>query len=361
MQEAMDKVKKELGHSAVILSTKEVRTKGFLGFFRKKQIEIIAAVDPNPIQIKKPTLNEKQRITKPKQQSVKLNQRPIVENVLKEHKLTLNNTSTLQPDQFLPKEVQSLLDELLDQEINENVVKELTPILLESFYTNKLSKEQLKNEAKNYFFSKLSQVQPLEINEAKHIFLVGPTGVGKTTSIAKLAAKSAIAQGKKVAFITLDTYRIAAIEQLKTYAKILNVPLEVAYNKDDFLNAKMKLKDYDQIFIDTAGRNYRNDEFVKQLGNLIEYDENDIFLCALSLTSKERDLKEILLNFSKLSLSGVIFTKADETVQYGQIYNLINELNLRPSYITYGQDVPDDIELLTPKLISDLLVGERKW
>ena len=122
---------------------------------------------------------------------------------------------------------------------------------------------------------------------SKFIYLLGPTGVGKTTTIAKLAADAKMKHAKDIAFITLDTYRIAAIEQLKTYAKILDIPIEVAYNAEDLEAAKEKFKDKDLIYIDTAGRNYMNSEYINQLKEIAQFKEQDKLIYALTLTAKE--------------------------------------------------------------------------
>lgn len=360
MSEAMEKVRKELGVKAVILHSKQAKTKGFLGLFRKKYIEIIAAVDPNPINERKSQTYVMRTEKRPNLKN-RDGQEKLEEKLLSEIRTLKSDLNSSNIAEHLPKEIHFFEKQLRDNEINEETIKEIIPLLLEKYYSNRSSKSEMYDVIRSYFFERLKDGKFLSITNAKHIFLVGPTGVGKTTTIAKLAAKSAITDGKKVAFITLDTYRIAAIEQLKTYAKILNIPIEVVYHRDDFLKAKEKFKDYDQIFIDTAGRNYRKAEYVQQFQQLVDIDANDIVLSVLSLTSKEQDLDDILEQFNQLNIDGIIFTKADETSQYGLIYNLWKKHNSTFSYITYGQDVPDDIEQLSPELLSKLIVGEQKW
>lgn len=141
---------------------------------------------------------------------------------------------------------------------------------------------------------------------------------------------------KDIAFITLDTYRIAAIEQLKTYAKILDIPIEVAYNAEDLEAAKEKFKDKDLIYIDTAGRNYMNSEYINQLKEIAQFKEQDKLMCVLSLTAKEEDMETIYQQFSKLPVDTVIFTKADETSTYGQIYNLWKKHHFAIHTLTIG-------------------------
>ncbi len=191
----------------------------------------------------------------------------------------------------------------------------------------------------------------------KYINIVGPTGVGKTTTLAKVAAETMLNQRKKVAFITTDTYRIAAIDQLKTYAKILNVPIEVAYNLEDFKRAADRFSHYDIVFIDTAGRNFRNEQYVKDLGNIIDFSNDLETYLVLSLTSKQTDMDAIYRQFSTIPIKQVIFTKADETATYGSMINFIQRNQIAPFYITNGQNVPDDIVRATPTNIVNTILG----
>ncbi|UUZ97287.1 AAA family ATPase [Paenibacillus sp. P25] len=189
---------------------------------------------------------------------------------------------------------------------------------------------------------------------------VGPTGVGKTTTIAKLAAEQVLKHQRKVGFITSDTYRIAAVEQLKTYATILNVPLEVVFSPLDLGKAFEQLKDRDLIFMDTAGRNFRNEMYVSELNALLQSRGQSETFLVLSLTTKYKDMKAITDNFSKFKLDKVLFTKMDETDSYGAIVNLIREYGIQTSYIADGQSVPDDIAELNEQRILDLMLEGKQ-
>jgi flagellar biosynthesis protein FlhF len=189
--------------------------------------------------------------------------------------------------------------------------------------------------------------------QKKYINVVGPTGVGKTTTLAKLAAESMLKNQKKIAFITTDTYRIAAIEQIKTYAKILNAPLEVCYSLEDFQKAKEKFKEMDMVFIDTAGRNFRNRELVSDLEKLIDFTEEVETFLVLSVTSKLNDMLEIYDNFSSIQIDKIIFTKLDETNLRGSMYDFILSADKGVAYMTNGQNVPDDILMATARLTAE--------
>ena len=210
---------------------------------------------------------------------------------------------------------------------------------------------------------KLGKPKTIEMGDkAKVIFFIGPTGVGKTTTIAKIASSFKIEKEARVAFITADTYRRAAVEQLNTYASIIDCPVSVVYSVEDMNKSLSEYKDYDLILVDTAGRSHKATEQMDELKAFIEEvaqraDEFD-FECylTLSLTTKYKDLKSIADKYDDVDWA-VIFTKLDETCSVGNILN-IRMLTDRPlSYTTSGQNVPDDIEVINEQGIARQLLG----
>lgn len=196
--------------------------------------------------------------------------------------------------------------------------------------------------------------------ETRIVYIAGPTGVGKTTTIAKMAAEQLFKYRRKVGFITSDTYRISAVDQLRTYASILNVPLEVVQSPGDMQRAMQRLEACDLILMDTAGRNYRNELLVSELQSLLlPRDRSETYL-VLSLTSKSSDMIEITEHFSKFGLDKVIFTKLDETGSYGPMFDLLDAHPLMLSYMTNGQNVPDDLLMPDSGMLTDLLIGESR-
>jgi flagellar biosynthesis protein FlhF len=191
----------------------------------------------------------------------------------------------------------------------------------------------------------------------KYVNVIGPTGVGKTTTLAKIAADCILKHQKKVAFITTDTYRIAAIEQLKTYAQILNIPIEVCYSLKDFHAAAKKFASYDVVLIDTAGRNFRNKQYVDDLVNVLDFGMDLETYLVFALTSKQKDMEDIFRQFSTIKIDKFIFTKADETSVYGSMINLTDKFNIGVAYITTGQNVPDDFLIASPEAITNVLIG----
>lgn len=194
--------------------------------------------------------------------------------------------------------------------------------------------------------------------ETRIVHFVGPTGVGKTTTIAKLAADQSFAQRRSVGFITADTYRIAAVDQLRTYADILNVPLEVVFSPGELTRAYHKLEDRDLLFMDTAGRNYRNELFVSEVNSLLSPAEGAETILVLSMTSKYSDMKAVASQFAKYGVRRLLLTKFDETESYGSVVNLVKEFDFRISYYTCGQAVPDDIKAFDPEDLVRKLLGE---
>ncbi len=193
--------------------------------------------------------------------------------------------------------------------------------------------------------------------QLKAVALIGPTGVGKTTTIAKLAAHYALVEKKKVGLLTVDTYRIAAVEQLKTYSQIIDIPVGVAYTQADVLPAVAQFKDFDLLLIDTAGRSQKN---IMQVGELKEMLKT--FRCethlVLSAQTKENDMLEAAKRFSAARVDRLLFSKLDETSSYGTLLNVADKTGIPLSYFTVGQKVPEDIETAGGSRLADLILDE---
>jgi flagellar biosynthesis protein FlhF len=363
MPEAMKMIRAELGSDAVILNSKVVRKGGFLGLFTKKNIEVIAAVDSQPVrqrlERKKETTTTSFLVEKKKNEDAELL------HELKELKTMLKQLSTNVTTGFshYPGPLREVHYRLVRQEISAPLVQEIMADLLEKWYKNggKASEKQVFAWAKEIVKEKLSPLPFGGISfQKKYINVVGPTGVGKTTTLAKIAARCVLEHGKNIAFITTDTYRIAAIDQLKTYANILNAPLEVCYNLQDFHEAKKKLSDRDVVFIDTAGRNFRHLQYVKDLRNMIDFNEEMETFLVFALTAKYEDMKTIYEQFSLIPIDRFIFTKLDETTHYGAMFNLMMEYKVGAAYLTNGQNVPDDMMEASVEQMMNMLFGVER-
>ncbi|RDB37068.1 MAG: flagellar biosynthesis protein FlhF [Spirobacillus cienkowskii] len=209
-----------------------------------------------------------------------------------------------------------------------------------------------------YIFRYLKVTGPFrdEANQKKVICLVGPTGVGKTTTLAKIAAKLKINDGKNVELVSLDSYRIAAADQLRIYSKILECPFAELSDKNELINFISKKHSYQYILIDTAGRSSRFSDQMMSLKKLGEAPLPIEFHLVLSCTMKQRDIDETIRGFRFLSLSSLIFTKLDESWAFGEILNSSIQNKIPLSYFTTGQRVPEDIEIASKERVVERLL-----
>ncbi|SCY13575.1 flagellar biosynthesis protein FlhF [Alkaliphilus peptidifermentans] len=369
--EAMMKIRADLGPDAVILHQRKIKQKGLFGYFKKPMIEVVAAIEE--VEYKAPK-TQKLPIIRPEeilrerlvQKQPQIKDEPVINKEISEIKDMLFNVmkKVNQEDvndiikntdnQNLIDIYQQLKEHEIEEHILEKILNELNGSLIKSDESS--SKELLIERFKEIIDQYIIDNKNSKLS--KFIFFVGPTGVGKTTTIAKLAAHYSMNEGKKVAFISADTYRIAAVEQLKTYSDILSIPVEVIYEADEIHGAIEKLKFYDIIMVDTAGRSHKNEKQVDELKKLLEQINDKETYLVISCTSKNKDVKEIINTYNFIENYRIIFTKIDEATSYGTIINTAIETQKPISYITTGQSVPDDIELISVDKIVSLLIKE---
>ncbi|MGN0513532.1 MAG: flagellar biosynthesis protein FlhF [Lachnospiraceae bacterium] len=394
--EAVMKAKEELGPHAVVLNVKTVKQRGIMKLFKKDKVEITAALEEREfvqeINEKKPVMpseNGQQKHIDVKvndSESVKTNADSNLEKKLDNLSEMLKNQINENKDEKKNSAGADLKDgEDPRQEAMNNNIKTLRLIYnklidneVDEKYANKLINEiesSLKKESNidsvlagvyQKIILKLGEADTINLTDKqKVVFFVGPTGVGKTTTIAKIASKFKLNEHKKVAFITSDTYRIAAVEQLNTYANILDVPVKVVYTEEELKNGIAEFKDYDLILVDTAGRSHKNIEqkdSVIDLYKSVKNDENapdtEVYL-VLSVTTKYRDLISIAKAYENLGNYKLLFTKLDETGALGNILNIKLLTGAPLSYTTAGQNVPDDIETINVQKLAKQLLGGK--
>ncbi|MFC4409199.1 flagellar biosynthesis protein FlhF [Chungangia koreensis] len=346
MVEAMKKVRGDFGDDAVILSSEVVYSKGFFGLFKQKSFEVVAGYDkvydaPSTESVDLPATQKVQPLhSSGSEESIEMKKE------LLELKRMVQNIQRPVTVDIYPDSIKPILEYLTDAELSDWLVKLIGDELLRvtSAKNIELHPEDQLEISKKVLLQNMKELPFGGTNfEKKYINVVGPTGVGKTTTIAKMAARAMLEQKKKVGFVTTDTYRIAAIEQLKTYANLLQAPVEVAYSAEDFAKAMEKLSHVDLIFIDTAGRNYREEEYVQDLKELIDFNREMESYLVLSMTGKEKDMESIIQQFSTVPIEKFIFTKLDETNSIGSMLNLMIKYNKGLAYYTDGQEVPEDI------------------
>ncbi|KGR73910.1 flagellar biosynthesis protein FlhF [Ureibacillus sinduriensis] len=366
ISEAMKLVRAELGEDAVIINSKVIVTKKLFGLIKQKNFEVLAGVDQVETKTMSPQLPDLQSNTKtiqykePEEQP-KLHIDDTLSKELKSEiadlKLMMKSMQkhTIQselPENFLP-----YIDFLKRQELSEELI---TAISDELFVHQKqknapLTEVEMKEITKEVLRELLKELPMGGLSyQKKYINVFGPTGVGKTTTIAKMAARSVLEKKKKIGFITTDTYRIAAIEQLKTYANLLQAPVEIVYNANDYKKAIENFAHLDLVFIDTAGRNYKEAKYVDDLKKMINFDEEVESYLVLALTAKEQDMESIIQQFGEIPIGKYIFTKIDETNSIGTMYNLMIKYNKGLAYYTNGQEVPEDIEVADLDAVLEL-------
>lgn len=398
--EAIMQAKEELGKDAIVMNIKVVKPKGLQKFFRKSTVEVTAAMDEennyntgegmlSKMQELQKTLEEakkreQQEQTKKSEESLNMNK-----NIIKESEEAemdskgiedrLNNLQLMLERQIQTEEREEEKKEeekkeeskadacirlVKEQLLNNEVEEQYADAILEEIRGTLKKDTTIDNILASIYQKivlKLGKTKIVGENQdgTKYIYFIGPTGVGKTTTIAKIASNLKIQQRMKVALITSDTYRIAAVEQLRTYANILGVPLKVIYSEGEMEKARQEYKEYDIVLIDTAGRSHKNVEQTEDIEKLIKAvseEERDVYL-VLSATTKYKDLVKITETYAKIVKYNLIFTKLDETCCIGNILNIKMLTDAALSYSTSGQNVPDDIEKIDAQKIAKQLLG----
>lgn len=397
--EATEAAKKELGSGLVIMNVKEVKKKGFFAFLSPKQIEITAALEEeNP---QKPQYGSITRAADASAENRNLPVRNSTENI--EKKLDslqtllesqLNSRQATGEETGIPRETVSEEKEKKDSEAETQEKKEeeqnpeqdkfirllynkMLDNEMDEKYVNSILEDASKTKKADlpfdYLLANIYQKMVLKFGKSEGItpsadgprivLFIGPTGVGKTTTIAKLAGKYCVEDKKKVALLTADTYRIAAAEQLRTYANILETPFRVIYTPEELQTAVKDYWDCDYIFIDTAGRSHQNadqlEKMKEMVGALKDPGNYHVFL-VLSATTKYRDLQRIADCYGKIADYELIFTKLDETEAVGNLLNMKLYTGAPVAYVTCGQNVPDDMEVFNPqKTVKQILGGKE--
>jgi flagellar biosynthesis protein FlhF len=266
----------------------------------------------------------------------------------------------------LPQQLAKLYTQLIEQQVSDEIAARVVDDV-----RAELTAEQLQNATvvRERLTQKLEQMLPANLNSpvarattgsgCRSICLIGPTGVGKTTTIAKLAATFKLRQRQKVGLITIDTYRIAAVDQLRTYANIIGVPLKVVLTPAELVAAMKEMSDYDTVLIDTAGRSHMDQLKLNELSQFIAVGKPSEVHLVLSSTTTQEAMEAALEKFGALRVDQIIFTKLDEAVSFGVHLNVARTASRALSYITTGQDVPDNIEVGQPRRLAKLILGEK--
>ena len=337
IEEATAKVRDDLGPDAMICSTRRLRGVTADGLFEVSAIPVGTAAPDAMGEIRSELVSIKEMIQ------------------------LLNHTGSTGEKLMMDPDVLSLYASL----IRNGVADEYAKVFLER---GGAFKEQAKDSANRLRAGTIGEikralkvVKPFEVDSGKRTItaLIGTTGVGKTTTIAKLTAQLMLNAGKKVGLVSVDGYRIGALEQLRTYANILGVPCFPAFNRKDLSFALKRLEEKDVVLIDTAGQSQYDTSRMVELKKMMTNDVEINCHLLLSAAASESEMSRTAMNFSSLRYQSYIFTKIDEAGACGSIINQIMRLDRPVSFITTGQNVPEDIETADREKIIGLLLKKR--
>jgi len=391
-EEAVSLAKKELGENVVVMNVKYAKKKGLFSFLKKPVCEVTVALEEE-------TERPIRRAGAPAMGTVSLS--PLSEKALSSYNAVADDSIDMNAGESKELEkrlesLQSLLEkqltkeeETVKEEIKEPENKDDKGVKFLKLIYNTLIENEVAEKYANELIDEIGKINtpkasidfllgniyqkmilkfgqpitiPLGLEKQRVIFFIGPTGVGKTTTIAKIASQLCVNHKKKVALLTTDTYRIAAAEQLRTYASILEAPFRVIYTADEMMGAISDFSDYDYVLVDTAGHSHHNeiqkDSMAQFLESVDESIDKDVYL-VVSATTKYRDLLSIADAYSKFTDYKMIFTKLDETTTLGNLFNLCMHTGASMSYVTCGQNVPDDIEVFSPQGTVKQLLGGK--
>ncbi len=356
--EVLSTIRVKYGDKAKILFYKNVRLGGFMGLFRKDGVEYTGYISDNPV------ARRKESDEKNKQEILNLTQNrgsSTLDEVLKEVKELKEHVAAGPRDaESLHPSLQQMKTLLEENDFSDVYIEEMLDRLRREFSLEDLGQYGLLEDAVvEWIGSSLSEWVDQPGHPPRVFVLVGPTGVGKTTTIAKLAAINGITSGENalsVCMITIDNYRIGARTQIETYGDIMGIPVFTAESFDD-LKEKIDInRDADLIFVDTIGKSPRDFMKLAEMRSIVEAcgESAEIHL-AISSTTKDKDITEILDQFEAFHYKSVILTKLDETTRVGNLISILSARKKPLSYITDGQGVPQDISRHTrAKLLQSL-------
>ncbi|MGM9974660.1 MAG: flagellar biosynthesis protein FlhF [Clostridiaceae bacterium] len=340
--EVMAKIKSDMGGEALIVSQRKVRKQGLWGLFSSRLIEITAAKEEkarDDVNLNTTPSYYYKRMGHPHDNSDK------TEEILRElQKLK----SSIDESKEKESPFRKMLREL---DLSDELIEEIINTVKEGDITEEKAQKSLPKLLKPYL-----SVSSRELKG--NVVLVGPTGVGKTTTIAKLAGRLSLIDKKSVGLITVDTYRIGAVEQLKTYAEIMNIPFKVVVTLKDMEEAVKELSHCDVVLIDTTGRSSKNSMQISELRAFIDKSKSKDIHLVISAGTKDKDVVNIIEAYRTLAYTRLIVTKLDETMTYGVILSIANAAKVPVSYITSGQNVPEDIQVPTKDKLVRLILKE---
>ncbi len=391
MQEALVKVKRAMGVEAVILHTRSMRRGGILGFWAREIVEITASDEaavlprPRPVSRQAAAYNQADSVAsartlleKARSSAMPRGRRDsnapaphtggdagsitMLRDDLRSIKTLVREVArhaAKDADRGLPKPLASAYRRLIANDVSESAAWDVVCAVREALPDPETAcMKKVETYLSTELSARLRTSGPLKLTpgSVRAVMCIGPTGVGKTTTIAKLAADFAVRGKAKVALVTLDTYRIAAVEQLRTYARIIGVPLTVAQTPGELAAALDEYKTFDLVLVDTAGRSQRDAAKMTELESMLDAACRTERYLVIDSTVHCRKAFEVADRFGPAKPAALILTKVDEAASLGMLLDLAGYSNLPVSYVTTGQEVPDDIEVARPESLAELVI-----
>ena len=366
LKEALARVRRDLGGSAVILGTRELRRRRLLGLGGREVVEVTAAppgarAGRGGIEVSAPV----DRVGPAHAPAPSLSRPGLDERLGRVHEAVEGLCRLGMLDHLLidvPTELAPTYARLLDAEIPEHLARRLVRFVADSVEPDEMHRPEAVGEALRRGIGLCLPVAPPigGLGGTRRVVaLVGPTGVGKTTTVAKLAANAKLGLGLKVGLVTVDTYRIAAVEQLRTYAEIIDLPLAVADLPGRMAGALDDLGPVDLALVDTAGRSPRDEVKIRELADFLAAARPDEVHLVLSAAAGEKSLRAVVDRFEPLGFDRLILTKLDEADGLGAVLGVVSRAGRPVSYLTTGQGVPDDIEPADRDRLAALILGQE--
>ena len=365
MQQALDLVRREFGNEASVVHTREVNSGLLRRVMLGRQVEVVAsrseAAPPAPV------VQEPAPVVIPavhEDMDYRAQYRADLGAELSEQLGSLHSmveqlcaAKTERRENEVPQGLFQAYTDLIEADVDERTARELLDML--SGYGQLADGRQSQELLFQLVAGQIQTAGPIQLTpgERRLVALVGPTGVGKTTTVAKLAANYRLREKKRVGLITVDTYRVAAVEQLRTYADIIDLPMEVVATPREMREAVARMTDLDLVLLDTAGRSPRDEVQIQELKSMLGEAQADEVHLVLSSTAAARSLMTTAERFSMVGVTSLMLTKLDEATSLGHLLSLLRSCDLPISYVTNGQNVPDDIAVASSSHLTEAMFG----
>jgi len=371
MQQALDLVRREMGMEATVLHTRELNRGLLHRFLRGKEYEIAASQEPRAEAVASVSPEVSYESSSPPWDSCSADIdygtkfrddfQHLAEGQQDLNSLAaqLQQRTSRQPQPHLTETLFQTYTDMIESDIDQQFAQELLQRLQSDPNVDQMGRAALHAELASMLADELAVSGPLGANQGQGrvVALVGPTGVGKTTTIAKLAANFRLRENRRVGLITVDTYRIAAVEQLRTYADIIDLPMEVVSTPREMREAVARMRHLDLVLMDTAGRSPSDEVKIQELKSMLSEAEPDEVHLVLSAVAGSRSLVSTADKFASVGTTAILITKLDEATCLGNLLGLTRSSGLPISYLTDGQNVPDDIQVAQPNRLAQLILG----